>query len=127
MIGQKHGSNRTSRIAGLHRKSPQERLDLVAAFAGLDQSIVSHLSDMGNLPPALADKMIENVVGTMNVPIGIATNLKIDGEDVLVPMATEELRDWLFDVDLRNADDRAGAGRRCAGPACISYPPSGEA
>jgi len=36
--------------------------------------------------------MIENVVGNMNVPIGIATNLKIDGEDVLVPMATENPR-----------------------------------
>ena len=86
----KHGANRSSRIAGFHRKSPQERLDLVAAFAGLDPAAVSHLADMGNLSPQLADKMIENVVGTMNVPIGIATNMKVDGEDVLVPMATEE-------------------------------------
>jgi len=38
----------------------------------------------------VADKMIENVVATMNIPIGIATNLRIDGEDILVPMATEE-------------------------------------
>lgn len=86
----RHGANRSSRIAGFHRKSPQERLDLVAAFAGLDPATVRHLADMGNLPPQLADKMIENVVGTMNVPIGIATNMKVDGEDVLVPMATEE-------------------------------------
>lgn len=90
MTGLKHGANRSSRIAGFHRKSPQERLDLVAAFAGLDQAAIGHLADMGNLPPQLADKMIENVVATMNIPIGIATNLKIDGEDVLVPMATEE-------------------------------------
>jgi hydroxymethylglutaryl-CoA reductase len=86
----RHGANRSSRIAGFHRKSPRERLDLVAAFAGLDADAVAQLADMGNLAPQLADKMIENVVGTMNVPIGIATNLKIDGEDVLVPMATEE-------------------------------------
>lgn len=85
-----HGANRSARIAGFHRKTPQERLDLVAAFAGLDAAAVSHLANMGNLPPQLADKMIENVIATMNVPIGIATNLKIDGEDVLVPMATEE-------------------------------------
>ncbi|HQS45857.1 MAG TPA: hypothetical protein PK706_05505 [Xanthobacteraceae bacterium] len=45
---------------------------------------------MGNLDPALADKLIENVVATMNIPVGIATNMKIDGEDVLIPMATEE-------------------------------------
>ncbi|MBN9003547.1 MAG: hydroxymethylglutaryl-CoA reductase, degradative [Rhizobiales bacterium] len=85
-----HGRNRSARIAGFHRKTPAERLDLVAAFAGLDQTTVDHLADMGNLPVQLADKMIENVIATMNVPIGIATNLRIDGEDVLVPMATEE-------------------------------------
>lgn len=86
----RHGANRSSRIAGFHRKSPQERLDLVAAFAGLEPATAAHLADMGNLPPQLADKMIENVIATMNVPIGIATNVKVDGEDVLVPMATEE-------------------------------------
>jgi len=86
----RHGTNRTSRIAGFHRKSPRERLDLVAAFAGLDAATVDHLADMGNLSPQLADKMIENVVGTLNVPVGVATNMKVDGEDVLVPMATEE-------------------------------------
>lgn len=86
----KLGANRSSRIAGFHRKSPQERLDLVVAFAGLDPATAAHLADMGNLSPQLADKMIENVVATMNVPIGIATNVKVDGEDVLVPMATEE-------------------------------------
>jgi hydroxymethylglutaryl-CoA reductase len=86
----RHGANRSSRIAGFHRKSPQERLDLVAAFAGLDPATARHLADMGNLTPQLADKMIENVIATMNIPIGIATNVKVDGEDVLVPMATEE-------------------------------------
>lgn len=85
-----HGANRSSRIVGFHRNSPRERLDLVAAFAGLDADTVEHLANTGNLAPQLADKMIENVIGTMNVPIGIATNLKIDGEDVLVPMVTEE-------------------------------------
>jgi hydroxymethylglutaryl-CoA reductase len=85
-----HGANRSSRIAGFHRKSPQERLDLVASFAGLDAETARHLADMGNLSPQLADKMIENVVATMNIPVGIATNVKVDGDDVLVPMATEE-------------------------------------
>ena len=86
----RHGANRTSRIRGFHLKSPQQRLDEIAAFAELDPAAVAHLANMGNLSPQLADKMIENVIATMNVPIGIATNMKIDGEDVLVPMATEE-------------------------------------
>lgn len=83
-------TNRSSRIGGFHKKSPQERLDLVAAFADLAPEAAARLSDFGNLGSDLADRMIENVVGTMNVPIGIATNVKVDGEDVLVPMATEE-------------------------------------
>ena len=90
MTNPQHGHNRSSRIGGFHRKSPQERLDLVAAFAGLDDAAAKHLADMGNLSVPLADKMIENVIATMNIPIGIATNVKVDGEDVLVPMATEE-------------------------------------
>lgn len=83
-------SNRSSRIAGFHKKTPRERLDLVAAFADLPPGMTEHLADFGNLPADLADRMIENVVGTMTVPVGVATNVKVDGEDVLVPMATEE-------------------------------------
>jgi len=90
MTAPRHGANRSSRIAGFHRKTPAERRDLVAAFAGLDDAAVAHLANMGNLPEPLADKMIENVIATMNVPIGVAINLRIDGEEVMVPMATEE-------------------------------------
>jgi hydroxymethylglutaryl-CoA reductase len=48
------------------------------------------LRNTGNLPPDTAERMIENVIGTMTIPIGVATNMVIDGRDVLVPMATEE-------------------------------------
>jgi hydroxymethylglutaryl-CoA reductase len=34
--------------------------------------------------------MIENVVGTHSLPLGVATNFCINGRDVLVPMAIEE-------------------------------------
>src|SRR5690606_39406474 len=81
---------KNSRIPGLHKDDIATRLARVAAFADLDAATVSHLADMGNLDPQLADRLIENVVATMNIPIGIATNMKVDGEDVLIPMATEE-------------------------------------
>ena len=90
MTAPRHGANRSSRIAGFHRKTPAERRDLVAAFAGLDDAAVAHLANMGNLPEQLVDRMIENVIATMNVPVGVAINLRIDGEEVMVPMATEE-------------------------------------
>ncbi|OUE39226.1 hydroxymethylglutaryl-CoA reductase, degradative [Billgrantia desiderata SP1] len=80
----------TSRIAGFYQLSPRERLAKVAEIAGLDDACVAHFSNMGNLEPETADSMIENVIGTLNIPLGIATNLIIDGEEQLVPMATEE-------------------------------------
>lgn len=82
--------NRTSRLSGFHALSPAERLRQVAAFAGLDESVVAHLGAAGNLPLTQADRMVENVISTMNVPLGVATNFLIDGREVLVPMATEE-------------------------------------
>ncbi|ONG57028.1 hydroxymethylglutaryl-CoA reductase, degradative [Pseudoroseomonas deserti] len=83
-------SNLTSRISGFHRMSAEERREAVAAFAGLDGAATAQLARDGNIDPHLAEHMIENVVSSIAIPVGVATNLRIDGEDVLVPMATEE-------------------------------------
>ena len=45
--------------------------------------------ERGGLPIALANGMIENVIGTFELPIGIATNFTVNGKDYLVPMAVE--------------------------------------
>ena len=37
-----------------------------------------------------ADATLENVVGVLRMPLGIGTNLVVNGRDVLVPMAIEE-------------------------------------
>ena len=83
-------SNLTSRIPGFHRMTTSERLEAVAAFSGLDEGSVAQLGAPGNIDDHLADHMIENVVATLSIPIGVATNMRVDGRDVLVPMATEE-------------------------------------
>jgi hydroxymethylglutaryl-CoA reductase len=83
-------SNLTSRISGFHRMTMEERLAAVAAFAGLDDTATQQLRRAGNIDPHLADHMIENAVATIAIPVGVATNMKVDGRDVLVPMATEE-------------------------------------
>ena len=85
-------SNRikSSRISGFHKMSPADRLAAVESFADLDAAALAQLSRPGNLDPHIADHMIENVISTLAIPIGIATNVKVDGRDVLVPMATEE-------------------------------------
>lgn len=80
----------SSRLPGLHKASMHERLRRIADAAQLSEAQVSHLSNTGNLDEAIADRLIENTIGTMNVPLGVATNLIIDGRETLVPMATEE-------------------------------------
>lgn len=80
----------SSRISGFHKLSPEERLQHTAAFAQLSDDTQAHLRNMGNIDPQLADRLIENLIGTMNIPLGIATSMKIDGQDHLIPMATEE-------------------------------------
>jgi hydroxymethylglutaryl-CoA reductase len=81
---------RSSRIAGFHKLAVSQRIEAAARFAGLDAAEQAHLADTGNLPGDLADHLIENVIGTMNIPVGLATNMRVDGVDRLIPMATEE-------------------------------------
>jgi hydroxymethylglutaryl-CoA reductase len=81
---------KSSRIAGFHKLGQAERVAALATFAGLDEAQRAHLTNTGNLPAGLADHLIENLIGTMNIPLGIATNMRIDGVDRLIPMATEE-------------------------------------
>lgn len=79
-----------SRISGLRDHTPDERLGLVARSAELDPDLLDALRPDGGLSLAQADHMIENVVGMIGIPVGVATNFTIDGADRLIPMATEE-------------------------------------
>jgi hydroxymethylglutaryl-CoA reductase len=79
-----------SRLPGFFRQSPHERADQVAAFAGLDDAEMQSLTDAGGINLEQADRMIENVVGMYALPLGIATNLSVNGKDYLAPMAIEE-------------------------------------
>lgn len=79
-----------SRISGFHKMSPADRLATVRSVVGLDDATVEQLRRPGNLDADVADHMIENVISSISIPVGIATNVKVDGRDILVPMATEE-------------------------------------
>lgn len=80
-----------SRISGFYQLNPFERLQAVKSFDGLNDDDLRTLhGGNGALSVERADKMIENVVGTFNLPLGIATNFQINGHDVLVPMVVEE-------------------------------------
>jgi hydroxymethylglutaryl-CoA reductase len=78
-----------SRIPGFYKLSPDQRLKEVQTRAGLTEEEVAILAAQG-LNVAQADRMSENVVGTFALPLGIAVNFRINGQDRLVPMVIEE-------------------------------------
>ncbi|PCI05800.1 MAG: hydroxymethylglutaryl-CoA reductase, degradative [Hyphomicrobiales bacterium] len=79
-----------SRIAGFRNLTPQERWQKVVSEIGLDEADNALMDGPGALPMERANGMIENVVGTFELPMGIATNFLINGRDYLIPMAVEE-------------------------------------
>ncbi len=79
-----------SRLPGYRSLTPAQRRDALAQALGLSQDELRLLQEPGALDHATADGMIENVVGTFELPMGVATNFRIDGRDVLVPMVVEE-------------------------------------
>ncbi|KAJ8604358.1 hypothetical protein CTAYLR_002547 [Chrysophaeum taylorii] len=78
-----------SRLPGFYKHGVRERRDIVAELAGLGEDEKGALST-GALSEDVADRMIENVVGTYALPVGIATNFVIDGAAYLVPFVVEE-------------------------------------
>ncbi len=82
--------SKTSEISGFYKLSPVERLKIVREFAGLSEEEAELLRRTGALELEQANRMIENVVGTTELPLGMATNFLINDRDYLIPMAIEE-------------------------------------
>jgi hydroxymethylglutaryl-CoA reductase len=80
---------KSSRIPGFFKLTPEERRKVVAAFASLDEKSLLAVSETG-LTVDQANHMIENVIGTVELPLGIAVNFRINKKDYLIPMASEE-------------------------------------
>ncbi|MGP3668229.1 MAG: hydroxymethylglutaryl-CoA reductase, degradative [Candidatus Bathyarchaeota archaeon] len=81
---------KTSIIQRFYNLSLDERLKIVADFAGLTEEETLALKSSGSLPLDIADRMIENVVGVMHIPLGVAVNFIINGKPYMIPMAIEE-------------------------------------
>jgi hydroxymethylglutaryl-CoA reductase len=80
-----------SRLGGFYQLDPLARLQAIKSFDGLcDEDLRQLRGGGGVLTIERADKMIENVVGTFDLPLGIATNFQINGRDILIPMVVEE-------------------------------------
>ncbi len=80
-----------SSIPKFFEKTRKERLDIVKNFASLSDEELELLENIdGGISFENADKMVENAIGTFSLPLGIATNFKINGKDYVIPMVIEE-------------------------------------
>jgi hydroxymethylglutaryl-CoA reductase len=80
----------TSVIENFRNLSPSERIHHISKITHLSNFELSNLSEPDRLPLNAANVMIENVVGKIEIPLGIATNFRVNLKDYLVPMAIEE-------------------------------------
>ena len=82
-------SGTSSRIPGFYRLGIQQRRAQIATRGGPSEERLEIL-DHGGIDHEAADSMIENVIGTFALPMGVAPNFLVDGIEYLVPMVIEE-------------------------------------
>jgi len=85
-----HSGVESSRLGGFRNLTPAERLQKVAKATGLSEQDSALLASPGALRLETADGMIENVIGTFELPIGVAANFTLNGRDYIIPMVVEE-------------------------------------
>jgi len=85
-----NGKPMKSKMSGFHELSADEKLELIKKFADLTDEEQELLRKTGALDIHKAEMMIENVIGTTEYPVGIATNFLINGRDYMIPMVLEE-------------------------------------
>ena len=68
-----------------------ERLQYLKKAVGLSVRDIDVLRDpLSGFTFDDANRMIENAIGMLVVPLGIATNFVINGKEYIIPMAIEE-------------------------------------
>ncbi|WNG33517.1 hydroxymethylglutaryl-CoA reductase, degradative [Archangium violaceum] len=81
---------RSSRLSGFYRQSPERRRTRLVESRWLSPEEAESCAGLAGFDEACADAMVENVVGLHGLPLGLALNFVVNGEDRLVPMAVEE-------------------------------------
>lgn len=75
---------------GFYKKSRDERLAILQENDLLSPENLEKLQNNQQLPLDVADQMVENLIGTLSLPMSIVPDVLIDGQIYYVPFATEE-------------------------------------
>ncbi|MCY3411123.1 MAG: hydroxymethylglutaryl-CoA reductase, degradative [Candidatus Heimdallarchaeota archaeon] len=74
----------TSELSGFHKLNSNEKIAKIKEMVDLTEEEIKNLSSTE--PPVT----IENIIGIMTIPLGVATNFVVNGQDRLVTYAVEE-------------------------------------
>ncbi len=86
----KGATSKQDLTSGFSRLSREERWKRLFEMGAISDKELEYLRSGAGLAPDLAEHFIENVIGVMEVPLGVAVNFRIDQEDYVIPMAVEE-------------------------------------
>lgn len=81
---------KSSRIPGFYKMTVEKRREFLNENSKLPQEDMATLSSEGPLPIDIANNMVENVVGTYPLPLGLGLNFLINEKDYVIPMVIEE-------------------------------------
>ena len=81
---------KSNQYSGFHKLTLEQRAAEVAEFSGLTEEEIGRLTKPGALHNDVADHVIENVIGTYQLPVGVAMNFLINGKEYVIPMVVEE-------------------------------------
>ena len=80
-----------SKISGFYKNTIQERLRILQQNEFLtEEDYILLKNGNGILRSEESDKMIENVISSFGLPLGIGLNFLVNGKDYAVPMVVEE-------------------------------------
>lgn len=80
----------SSRISGFYNLSVEERRSVLLRELRKLPENPGPIWDSGGLSLERANQVVENVIGLYSLPLGVALNAHINGEDRLIPMVVEE-------------------------------------
>lgn len=89
-MAQTHNKTLAEIFKGFSKNTYSERLNLLSQASILGDTDLNYLKNGGLQDISLAEKFVENVIGYFQLPMGVATNFRIDNKDYIIPMAVEE-------------------------------------
>lgn len=81
---------KTSRISGFYNKTIEERKHMITEMHEFSEKDKEAFFSEEALSVDTADKMIENVIGTYPLPLGLGLNFVVNNKEYKIPMAVEE-------------------------------------